>query len=64
MGADETNPLSLFKIYPSITGTVAVNNQSSQPKPLYVFSINIHLFQGFFFLAEDWVLKKITFCFC
>lgn len=47
MGADQTNPMSFFKVHPSITGIVALNNpESSTQTFVWVIYIYICLFQG------------------
>lgn len=61
MGADQTNPMSFFKVHPSITGIVALNNlESSTQTFVWVIYIYIYMFISriIFLLTEDWVLKK------
>lgn len=46
MGADQTNPMSFFKVHPSITGIVALNNPESSTQT-FVWVIYIYIYVYF-----------------
>lgn len=49
MGADQTNPMSFFKVHPSITGIVALNNpESSTQTFVWVIYIYVYFKDNFF----------------